>query len=317
MRAVLVAIVALGLCAPSDALADDTVVLAPLATLGAEAKSKETRSIEKSLVAGLEAPGFSVKSGKPVLKAIKKARKAKLRTCDGDAKCLAELGKLMNVDYVVFGEIGGLGDVRVIYLKVVDTKTKKELRSTTLEVGGAKALAAEAKAAGFRLLVPDRYNGNLVLKVDTDKAAIYVDGEKVAKSPTGPIEMSVGTHAIRVNHPEFRDFVRFVDIGFDADTTVEVNLHQFPIVSSDMIGSGGTGTPDTVGGGIIDGGIQPTPWYRTWWATAAFAGGIVITSAIIVGLIADGIDADREKTVGDGRPMDDSQSAPGIPLISW
>lgn len=317
MRTAALIIAAITLSVPSAARADKSVVLAPLATLGAEAKSKDTKSIAKSLVAGLEAPGFEVTSGKPVLSAIKKARKPKLRTCDGNAKCLADLGKLMGADYVVFGEIGGLGDVRVVYLKVVETKSKKELRSTTLEVGGAKELAAEARAAGFRLLVPDRYTGKLVLKVDVDKAAIFVDGEKVAKSPAGPVELTVGTHAVRVTHPEFRDFVRFVDIDFDADSTVEVNLHHFPIVSSDMVGQGGTGDPSATDGPIIDGGVEPTPWYRTWWATAAFAGGIVITSAIIAGIIADGIDADREKTVGDGARMDDNAGSPGIGLFSW
>ena len=317
-RTLIVGLVAGLLCASAAPVAaQKTVVLAPLATLGTEAKSKDTKAIEDSLVAGLEASGFKVQAGSDVLRAIKKAKKPALRTCDGNVACLVELGKLVSTDYVVFGEVGGLGDVQIVYLKAVDTSSGKELSSTTLEVGGSKQLAAESIAAGFRLLAPGRYVGRLVLKVDTDDAVIYVDGEKVAKSPSAPIDLSVGTHAVRVTHPEYRDFVRFVDLDFDANSDVEVNLQRFPIVSSAMVGHGaGNGTSAPIDGGVIDGGVEPTPWYRTWWATASFAAGIVITSAIIVAIIADGIDADREKIVGDGRPSDGA-GAPAIPLFSW
>ena len=49
--------------------------------------------------------------------------------------------------------------------------------------------------------------------------------EVVGKSPLAPQTLSVGTHALRVTHPEYRDFVRFVDVEFDTPAAVKVD-HQ-------------------------------------------------------------------------------------------
>ena len=225
-----------------------------------------------------------------MLDKIKKARRPELRVCEGDNKCLAELGKLVGADLVVAGEAGGLGDVQVVYLELVDAGSAREVRSTTLEV--AANGEGGALGAAYRLLAPERYTGTLTLAVDADGATIYVDGKKVGKSPQGPVSLSVGTHALRVTHPEYRDFVRFVDVDFGRDNKIDVALHEYPVVSRELSGDGKHGAHGNVT--YID---TPAPWYRKWWAIAAFTGVVAVSAGVTFGIIADGVDADTVRPV--------------------
>jgi len=275
-----------------------SVALAPLAVLGNEAKSRETSIAERAIAAGITAvPDTELVPMTTLKRAVRKAKQPRLRACDGEPQCLAELGKLVGAQSVIYGEIGGLGDVHVVYLKLVSAATGKEIRSTTLEFGEESAADGAARAAAFRLLAPTRYVGRLDVKVDVKGASIFVDGKLVATSPAKPIDLPVGTHALRVTHPEYRDYVRFVKIEFDTDEKIDAGLQQYPVIRSKLHSKPGTAPP--TGGGVVYQGVEPTPWYRRWYTIAGGGALALIGSAVIVGLIANGIDADDEKTVGD------------------
>ncbi len=269
------------------------VVFAPLATLGSESKAADVKSAQRLVARGLASLGSVdlVDSG-AMLDAVKRAKRPELRACDGELNCLVALGQLLGAEYAVFGEVGGLGSAQVIYLKLVDVKAAREVRSTVLELGGAHATDQEARAAATRLFAPAQYVGQLVLQSNVKGASIYVDGELVARTPARPVALPVGSHALRVTHPEFRDFVRFVEIGFAAREEVDVQLLPYDAVSGDIRRTGGDG-----GGVYGSGPVAPTPWYRRWYTVAGGAAVLLITSAIVVGLASDGIDFDREKEV--------------------
>jgi TolB-like protein len=274
---------------------DARVVVAPVTTLGSETESKETEAVGERIAAAIgEVPGFAAVPDKEMRRAVKKARRPQLRACDGDAACLAELGKLLDARYVVSGELGGLGDAQLLAIEVVDVEAGRELRSTTAQLGSADD-DARARAAMYQLLAPQLYIGSLELAIDIDGATIFLDGDKVGASPAAPIRAEVGNHALRITHPEYRDYVRFVDIPFGEPTRLDVGMKAFPIVEDEMRQHG-------KGGGPLDTGPRrrgATPWYKRWY-TIAGAGAIVfIGSAVIVGLAADGIDADREEVVGE------------------
>lgn len=292
MRAVVVMLlVAFG----GDAVADDLVALAPLSTLGEESRSKLTVATQNDLATALaEVPGHKVIAGRDLDRAVKKARRRDLRACDGDNKCLAELGQLVGAGVVIYGELGGLGEARVVYLKAVDAASHRELRSTTLELGGADGDAAATRGAAYRLLVPEKYVGTLECKVDIKGATIYVDGRGVGQSPAKPIALSVGTHALRVTHPEYRDYVRFVDIGFDKATPIDVDLKQFPIVSRDLQANPNGGAGD---GNVIYRGQEEVPWYREWYSVAGGGALVFVGTAVLFAVLADGIDVDDERVV--------------------
>jgi len=295
VRRLLAATLALTVATPAAAQTPHVVALAPLSTLGAEttgaAARKLTADIERALgeVAGVKVVGAREVSGQ-----IKKAKKPQLRACDGGAACLSDLGKLVGADAVVYGEVGGLGDVQVVYLALIDVAHGKELRSTTLQFGGADT-GGGAKGAAVRLLAPEDYLGRLALDVDAKGASIYVDGKLVGKSPAQPVDLPVGTHALRVTHPEFRDFVRFVDVPFGRTAEVKVGLQQYPIIERDVESKVGNATRrDFIT--YVPGGRPP--WYRRWYVIAGFGALVLVGAGVVAGAAAGGgPSADHTSTI--------------------
>ena len=268
------------------------VVLAPLATLGAEASSAELRATQRLVAAGLAATdGVTLVTTGAMLDAVKRARRPQLRACDGEPDCLAELGRLLAADYTVYGEVGGLGGAQVVYLKLVDVRGGAELRSTVLELGGTPdapepAAAVEARAAATRLLLPHRYVGRVQLDTRVAGASIFIDGRLIARAPARPLVLSVGSHALRVTHPEFRDFVRFVEVPFEDTLRVRVALRPYRAVAGDIRRTDLVPPPGS------DGGVEPTPWYRRWYTIAGAGAVLLVGSAAAVGLSQGGLSFD-------------------------
>jgi hypothetical protein len=247
-----------------------TVALAPLSSLGAEVSSADAKKLTAELEAALaQLTDTKVIGAAAVSDAIKKAKQQRLGGCDGDPGCLKDLGVLVGADLVVYGELGGLGDTQILYLKLIDAKVGREVRGTTLDVSAVAT--GGARGAAYRLLDPGKYSGTMQINVDVAGASVYVNGKLVGKSPLAPLSYNVGTHAVRVTHPEYRDFVRFVDVEFDQTANVEVGLQQFPVTQGDIEGLGpGTRVRET----------EPR-WYRKWWAVTAF-GVVAFTGALLI-----------------------------------
>ena len=212
-----------------------TIAVAPLSTLGAEEKSATTKQILSDIEAAIGSFGNKVVSAATVATAIDKAKKPQLKTCEGDTGCLTELGKLVNAQVVVSGEVGGLGESKVIYLSATDVATGKELRSTTLTLGGKDGgKDGGANGAAIRLLDPDKYRGTLHFAIDVNGATVFINGAKVAPGEHGELAMAVGTQAVRVTHPQYHDFIKFIDVTYGKTTEVPINMQEYPIVEHDV-----------------------------------------------------------------------------------
>jgi TolB-like protein len=269
-RLAVVAAIALAALAAPAAAAPRTVAVTPLSTLGSEVSSASAKKITAELETALASiTGIKVIGTAAVSDAIKKAKQQRLAACDGDATCLKDVGTLVGAELVVFGELGGLGDAQIVYLKLIDAKLGREVRGTTLDVSSLGA--GGARAAAYRLLDPGRFVGTLAVTVDIPGAQVFVNGKLIGKSPVKPLAFTVGTHALRVTHPEYRDFVRFVDVEFDKAAQVTVELHQFPVVQNNIEG---------IANNTRINEIEPR-WYRKWWAVAAF-GAVAFTGALLI-----------------------------------
>jgi len=215
--------------------ADRVVAVAPLSTLGAEDKSAPTKKVLAQVEQALATQGNKVIASAQVAAAIDKAKKPALKSCEGDGACLAEIGKLVGAQVVVSGEVGGLGDSKVIYLSATDVTSGKEMRSTTLVFGAVTGTDdGGASGAAIRLLDPDKYRGTLHFTLDVTGATVFINGSKVALGPHGEVAMPVGTQAVRVTHPEYHDFIKFIDVQYGKTTEVPVSIQQYPIVEHDV-----------------------------------------------------------------------------------
>jgi PEGA domain len=264
----------------SGAAAQRVIALAPLATMGSEDTSAAAQATAAQLERAIAAlPATKVLSPVQLSAAVKRAKRPGLATCDGELGCVAELGLLAGAAVVVTGQSGGLGEARVIYLRAVDTTSRKELGSTTWTAGPGDSAAA----AVARLLNPAGYTGKLALASAVKDATVYVNGRKLGASSVAAFSLPVGTHALRVTHPEYRDFVRFVDVAYDTTTPVEVVLQPLSIVQRDLVARGGG--PSTTG-------PASSPWYREWWAVAGGATALAVIAGVIAYSATDGFSPD-------------------------
>jgi hypothetical protein len=167
--------------------------------------------------------------------------------------------------------VGSLGGAFMIYLRLIDASGRAVRTESTILDPKQAGLREAARAFAFRLLVPEKYTGTINVQVDVANAWIYLDGNRIARSPAGLLTgISVGTHALRVTHEAYRDFVRFVRVGFEERAQVPVQLSAFPIKAEEMrLVESQNKKP------VAEGAI---PWYRQWWVVAAF-GAVVLGAA--------------------------------------
>jgi hypothetical protein len=284
------ALVIVIVCAAGVARADTKLVaLAPIATLDAEDTSAPIKKLTAQLETSIAAiGGIKVIAAAQVGDAIKKAKKPQLRSCEGDAGCLTEVGKLVNAQIVVAGQLGGLGESRIVYLNATDVATGKELRFTTLTLG-AKDDPAATTAAIVRLLAPDKHRGTLHFAIDVTGATVFVNGTRAKLTAQSELSLEVGTQAIRVTHPEYRDFVRFIDVGYGKTIEVAVGMTQYPIIRKDLAGK-----PINRDQPVA---VDP-PWYKRWYVVAGGAAVLMTISAIVVGTVVQDLPGTPCRIVG-------------------
>lgn len=241
-----------------------TLAITPLTLLGAEQAAPATNTFTQQVEAAAVALGVTkISRAAEVTAAIKAAKQPLLRNCDGESTCLATIGKLVGATIVVSGEIGGLGDAQVVYLTATDVARGSTLRSTTVALHNDPQGGVEG--ALIRLLAPDRFVGTLAVNADVAGASVFVNGQKLGSTPLTTQPLPVGTHALRVTHPEYRDFVRFVDIAYNAPTTLTAEMAQYAVIQNQVSATHTAQRPTQT---II---WHDPPWYRRWYVIAGGA----------------------------------------------
>lgn len=277
-RRALAAVAVLAALAPV-AQADRVVAIAPLSTLGAEDTSASTKKAIAQIETAVAAmTGTTVIPTDKVVAAIKKANKPALKVCEREPGCLAEIGKLVGAQLVVSGEVGGLGEAKVIYLGLTDVATGKDIRGTTLEVTATDE-GGGAQGAAIRLLDPDRYRGTVHFAIDVTGASVFINGDKRSLSSAGDLELPVGPQAVMVTHPQYHTFVRFVDVQFGKVTEVPVGMQQYPIVQHEVAGKPVNLDHVTY--------VDPPLW-RRWYVVAPAALLLLIGTGIIAHEVGGG-----------------------------
>jgi hypothetical protein len=230
--------------------------------------------IEAALLdAAQQLPGFVLANLAAGRLTAPRKTEARLET-QPSARALA-LGRETGAQRAVSVDATPLGDGLVIYLQAIEVPSGRVLGSTTFSLaGGATRSPGDvyaALAALTRILDPSRYAGAVALKLDVQDAEVQVDGRRVAP---GNLTLPVGTHALRVTHPAYHDFLRFLDVEFGKSIAVNVNMAAYPLAEGEMTESQRRGAPAPP--------ARRLPWYRRWWAFGA--AGVVLTG-VTVGVV--------------------------------
>jgi hypothetical protein len=230
--------------------------------------------IEAALVEAAQTlPGFFVANLAGARLAGPKRADARLETQPA-ARAVA-LGREVNAARAVAVEATPLGDGLVVYLQALEVPSGRAIGSTTLSLGGGSARAPgdrdAMRAALMRILDPHRYTGRVAVRVDVQGAVVQLDGRPVYAPTT---ELPVGTHALRVTHPAYHDFLRFIDVEFDKTLTVDVNLAAYPLAEGEM--------SEQQRRALGPVARKKLPWWRTWWALTL--AGVALTG-VTVGVV--------------------------------
>ena len=201
----------------------------------------------------------------------------------------AALGRELGAQRVLAVEASRLGDGRVLYLQAIDPLTAHALNSTTAPIAGdsgeVRAIdRATLKAAVVRVLDPAGYTGRVQLKVDVAGAEVQVDGHPVRGHATA-LDLPVGTHALRVTHPAYRDFLRFVEVPFDQTLPIAVALSAYPLAEGEMTEKLRKQAPR-----------KKLPWWRSWWALSIAGAALTGATVGIVWGLRPTVHADRTVT---------------------
>ena len=190
------------------------------------------------------------------------------QNCGGEEKCLTAIGKRLNVDYVITGTVGSLGDNYVLNIKAVEVATGKsqKIQSPPLK-GTPDELIEGVRVAAYSLLAPDQLHGSLQIQSDLVGASVLLDGKSIGRTPLanqGVIgKLGLGKHKLHVEAKDYAPFDDDVEVHFQKVSPVVVRL----VGSSEVTGTGKT---------VV---VEKHPIYtRTWF--------IVATGVAVVGLAA-------------------------------
>jgi hypothetical protein len=202
--------------------------------------------------------------------------KRRLRRCDGNNRCLSAIGRALDVDVVVSGNVAALGDSYVLNIKAVHSKGGDEIRRIESDPlrGQPDELIEAIRVAAYRLLAPDELKGSVAVLADRDGAKVELDGKVIGTTPLkGPITgLPLGEHSLTVSAEEFGEFTDKVRVRFQKTTRVAVSLVDLRVRvnpdPNDMVGTSKRRPP-------------PPRWYESTW----FYVGVGVGAAIIGGYV--------------------------------
>lgn len=200
---------------------------------------------------------------------IERKISGELAQCTGEDRCLAAIGKRLEVDIVVAGSVGALGDNYLLDIKAVEVGAGRQIARVTTEPlrGTPDELIESVRVAAYRLLAPEQVHGSIVVLSDLLGGEVSLDGKRVGTTPLpAPLAgLSVGSHVVRVAAAGFAPFEEKVEVRFQKTARVEVRLIE-------------------VAGGPPRAPPPPPPakpWYTRPWALVAIGVGAVAAGALV------------------------------------
>jgi hypothetical protein len=214
-----------------------------LAVLGVEAvddgdaKSVEkTTSLAKALTEGLRAGARksqqkfdAAPNGNKELSELKL-----LSDCmDENKDCMAQIGKDVGADRVLYGHIQRSGSGYVVVLQLFNVQTKAiEGRARSFDVGPDQATTEGMKKLGgtsFGDLTGTGQKGSIVLTANVETGVVYVDGNASTAITNGTAtipDLDEGTYHVAIESDGYKRFEVDVPVKLGEPSQVPVNLEK-------------------------------------------------------------------------------------------
>ncbi|MDP2807790.1 MAG: PEGA domain-containing protein, partial [bacterium] len=159
-----------------------------------------------------------------------------------ESKCAAEAGTILNVDKMIIGTLGKLGQKYVLTLRVVDVKTARiECQDREEKITAEEDLNVLVPPLVVRILPKLKLTGlgkplegvqapaatgGLKIYTTPPGAKIFVDGNEWGQSPRLVAPLEVGERSVLLTLDGYRDLVRQVAITKGITASMNVTLEK-------------------------------------------------------------------------------------------
>ncbi|MBI3179641.1 MAG: PEGA domain-containing protein [Deltaproteobacteria bacterium] len=202
-----------------------TVVLMPLSSLGST--DEAVGAIQRVLVGEFQKVlGKRLVTPQQVTGLGPEVR-AGLETCGGVVECINEVMGGMGYDAFVVGNVAGLGEDRVINLKLIDIRTGSEVRRTAERAFGDESqLISYMRKAAVQLVAPHLFTGAVEIVAKQTGVQITLNGEWVGSTPltTSRLEVPAGRHALEATAEGYVPFSSMVNVAYGETKQVTIEL---------------------------------------------------------------------------------------------
>jgi PEGA domain len=153
--------------------------------------------------------------------------------CDSE-NCMADLGKLVEADVMLGGNVAKVADDFIITLTTVDPQTGARIKQEQRKVPGNKELYYyAAKQMTSLLLTGKSAESRVPVALDITDASgtvsdaqVLVDGKSIAAGATTMLQLDPGQHEVIVKKPGFVDWRTLVDVAEGTPQQVTATLTE-------------------------------------------------------------------------------------------
>lgn len=170
-----------------------------------------------------------------------------------DESCLAEIGGALGVEYLVDGNVGSMGGVFLIHLKLIDIREAQVENRVAESFRGEESQLLSAAAFATRKLIGHQPEGQGKLEVrpSVPDAHLTVDGKQYAHSVQTPL--APGKYNLRLQAEGFHPWIGDVYVDAGDLTRIDASLSA-----------------------------MPEKWYQKWWLWTTV--GVVVAGGLALGL---------------------------------
>lgn len=122
-------------------------------------------------------------------------------------QCFLSAGKLLGVDWILYGDVGETGDFLLLNLGIINARTGKveaffskrfraDMLLRTAEEGVKTLLAQIPIQLTETIIVSPKNSAVLVVRSKPNGALVYLDAELIGRTPTASYEVTEGEHAL-------------------------------------------------------------------------------------------------------------------------